>query len=212
MGRTKLEDDFHLNKAEGELILAVRKDVVIALAEDGQYIPLTTDENGNLRIAGGASESVIGIVGGSTGLIEVALTGFSGTLATGEVIVDTEEVANAVRIDAGTGVLHSIVLLDKADQGIALDVVILRSLESLGTEGGAVDITDTEAEEIIAVVSIVASDYKDFIASQIAIKENIGIDVQAEAGSTSLYVGLIARGAPTYNASDLVIKLGFLQD
>jgi len=46
---TKAEDSVHANGDNGIMPLAVRNDAGTALAADGDYIPLTTDADGNLR-------------------------------------------------------------------------------------------------------------------------------------------------------------------
>lgn len=62
----KAEDAAHSSGDVGVMVLAVRKDSAAALAgTDGDYIPLTTDENGLLRVttaAGGPASSVGGDV------------------------------------------------------------------------------------------------------------------------------------------------------
>lgn len=136
----------------------------------------------------------------------------SGAMADGDVISATAEVANAVKVTAGYALIHSITVLDKDDQGGALDIVLLRTNVSLGTVNGAVSISDTDAEEVLGVVSVSASDYTDLINSQVATKELVGIAIEAGAGDTSIFLGLISRDTKTYTASGLVIKLGIAQD
>lgn len=51
------EDAAHVSGDLGVMSLAVRNDAGTALAADGDYIPLSTDANGNLRVAGTVSIS-----------------------------------------------------------------------------------------------------------------------------------------------------------
>jgi len=132
-----------------------------------------------------------------------------GALSDGDVMFDTQEIAAAVQLSGGVSILQSVTVLDKDDQGIAFDLVFLDAATSIGTEDSAVSITDADAEDILGVVSIVAGDYVDFIASQVATKTGIGLELQSSA-STSLYVAGITRGTPTYTASGVLIKFAFL--
>ena len=51
-GLSHAEDAVHTSGDLGIMSLAVRNDAGTALAADGDYIPLSTDANGNLRVAG----------------------------------------------------------------------------------------------------------------------------------------------------------------
>ena len=49
----KLEDDAHSTGDAGVMLLAVRQDAQADFAADGDYVPLSIDANGALRVAGG---------------------------------------------------------------------------------------------------------------------------------------------------------------
>lgn len=96
-------------------------------------------------------------------------------------------------------------VLDKSDQGAELDVVLLKSATALGTAGSAVSLSDTEAEEILTVVSLEADDYVDLVNSQIAEVE-CGRPIKMQGGA--LYLALIDRtGGKTYAAEGLVVTV-----
>ena len=82
----KAEDTAHGSNDVGVMALAVRQDTPAALAADGEYIPLTTDSTGALRVTGG---------GGGTQFAEdtAHTTGDAGTMAL------------AVRRDANTSLV-----------------------------------------------------------------------------------------------------------
>ena len=121
-------------------------------------------------------------------------------------------VASAVRVAAGKAVLHSLILNDKDDQGAALDVLILRTNVSLGTENAAPSITDANANEVLGIISVISTDWIDLGGCKVATKTNLGLIVEAGAASTSLYIAAITRGTPTHTASGIVVKLGLLRD
>lgn len=49
-GGMQIEDSVHVSGADGVMTLGVRNDAGTALAADGDYIPLTTDSTGSLRV------------------------------------------------------------------------------------------------------------------------------------------------------------------
>jgi len=174
--------------------------LMIGLASDGSIQEAQVDDDGRVQI------------GTSSIVKEVTLTLDTNAYADGDVLAATQEIATAMRVNGGTGVLQSLVVLDKDDQGGALDILILRTTGSIGTENAAAGPTDAVADEILAVVEVTASNYVDLANSQIAVKPNLGIIVDAAAASQSLFVAAIRRDTKTYTAAGITLKLGFLRD
>lgn len=144
---------------------------------------------------------------------EVTLTLDNGNVyAAGDVLAATQEVTSAVRVHGGSAVWQSAIVLDQDDQGIALDLVLLRTNVGIGAENAAVAVTDANADEILGIVEVAAVDYVDLINSQLVTKDNLGIVVDAGAGSASLFIAAISRGAGTYTTNGITLKLGFLWD
>lgn len=130
--------------------------------------------------------------------------------ADNDVLADMQEVTDFVRAEGGKALIYSVTVLDKDDQGQAMDIIISSGSGALGTENDAVSVSDANAEGMQAI-SIVAADYVDLINSQIATKTGINLVVEAAAGSTSIYVGAIVRsGTPTHTASGVQIRFGLL--
>lgn len=143
--------------------------------------------------------------------VDVTLSCHTSALDAGDVIATTQIVASAFQSVDGTSVLKSLLLIDEDDAGAALNVVFLSANSSLGTEGSAPDIDDTEVRDVLGVVAIATGDYVDLGTSRVATKTNIGLAVRAVTGTRDLYVGAInGAGAPTYTASGLKLRLGFL--
>jgi hypothetical protein len=155
-----------------------------------------------------AGTNVIGRVRGNSEVIDVTLSLDTAAYASGDVLAATQEVASAVAANGGKAVLHSVTVLDKDDQGQALDLVFLRTNVSLGTENAAVSITDADAEEILGVVQVTAGDFLDFGANRVATMPSVGLVLEAGASSTSLYLAAVSKGTGTYSASGIVVKLG----
>ena len=129
--------------------------------------------------------------------------------ASGDVLADTQELADAVRVAGGSGIIHSILVQDDDDQAGALDIIILDDNTSIGTENAAVTMADND--NILGNVEVVAGDYVDMANSQHACKTNVGIVVKAKV-NRSLYIAVVSRDTKTYTASGITLRFGILQD
>lgn len=168
---------------------------------DGQWTDLQVDSQGRMMTAAT-----------STSYVDVTLSLDTSAYISGDVMADTQVVTNAMRVADGTGILQSIMVIDEDDQGIAFDLVFLSANNTIGTENAAVSMTDAHARDILGVVSIASGDYVDLINSKVASKVNLGLIVKPATGTRNLYVAAITRGTPTYTASGVRLRLGFLQD
>jgi hypothetical protein len=159
-----------------------------------------------------ASENVVGLVGASDSVVTVIPTLDTNAYASGDLLFDSTEIANAVRANGYTAILHSVTIIDKADQKVAFTLVFANAATDFGTLNAAPDPDDTEAATVIGHVAVAASDYLDLGANAVACVKGIGLLLKAGAATTSLYVaGVNGTGTPTFAASDLVIQLGFLR-
>lgn len=150
--------------------------------------------------------------GGITSYNDVTLVLDTSAYADGDLLSDVVEIPEAVRIEVGTGILKSIVVLDKDDQGAALDIAITRSSTSWGTINDAFSISDAIADDILWWWEFGAGDYFDGLAWQRIQKDDIGMPVAAETGSDSLYIAAVSRGTGTYTVSGITVKVGILAD
>jgi hypothetical protein len=151
-------------------------------------------------------------VGGRTGYIEIETVVDTSAYVSGDVLFPTTAIPLALDEAFGTGIIHSIILLDKNDQAGALDLLFLRTDVSIGAANAAVNFSDTIADEIVGVVEIVAGDYVDLVNSQIVCKTNLGIGFQGD-DMQKLYVAAISRDTKTYSAANsITLKITILQD
>lgn len=166
------------------------------------------------QIALAATENRIGTVGGSTSFIDVTLTLDTAIYAAGDVLSATAEITNAMRVNAGTGILQSITLIDQDDQKAQLKLFIFGTNTSLGTANAAPSISDTNALNIIGgPISIETTDYTDLGGVSVAGKDNLGKIVKAATGSRNIYIAALnGAGTPTYTAAGIKLRLGFLLD
>jgi len=141
-------------------------------------------------------------------VVRVTLSADTAQMANNDIIADTQELADVMHQKGGTAILRSVTLLDGDDQGQNIDVVFLKDDKTLGTENSGITASDVNAAYVLGVVAV--TDWKDFINGQIATEENIGIVMDAESDSRSLFVAAVCReGTPTYTASGLVLTCGF---
>lgn len=160
----------------------------------------------------GAGENHLGEIGGKTILATFTLSLDTSAYVSGDVLADTQAVTSALRVNSGTGLLQSIKLLDKDDQGYPLDLYFLNANNSMGTENSAVSVTDANADAILAVVSIAAGDWLDLGGCRIAFIGNLAIPIQAASGTTTLYIAAVSKGTGTYSASGITGILGIVAD
>lgn len=135
--------------------------------------------------------------------------------AAGDLVFDATELTEVCPF-ARPSVVHSVQLLDEDDQGIAIDLYLLRSNTSQGTINNAYAPTDAQAREILARITIAAADYEDLTNSQQAYLSapegdaGMGQVVLPSASQNSLWMIGVTGGAPTYTASGLRIRVGFV--
>lgn len=144
-------------------------------------------------------------------VVDLTLSLDTSAYADGDVLAATQEVASVTRENGGPALLESINLLDEDDNGTALDLVFFDANVALGTENSAPNISDANARNILGIVSIATGDYVDLGGARVALKRDLGLILKAASGSRSIYVAAITRGGtPTYTASGIKIRFGFL--
>jgi len=145
--------------------------------------------------------------------VEITLSLDTNAYVTGDVLFDAQELVDVCK-HGRPAVLYSLQLIDEDDQGMAIDLVFLRSNQSIGTENAAFSPSDAVAREILTEVPILAADYNDYTNNQQAIKQvsdtGMGVVLKPTTG-TSLYVAVVTRGAPTHSASGMRLRVGLIQ-
>jgi hypothetical protein len=146
---------------------------------------------------------------------EVNLVIDTSAYGAGDVLSDRVAVALVAGLVGGRpvrGEITGITLLDKDDEGVALDLVILDANVAIGTINAAPAITDANAEKIVAIVAVATDDYTDVGGCKVARPSFDPIPFESADGS--LYIGAInGAGTPTFTAaSDLRLKLAIRLD
>lgn len=143
-------------------------------------------------------------------IMDVTLSADTSALTSGDVIADSQEIANAVQYTSGRALLQSLVLIDEDDQKQDIDLLFFSGSGSLGTENSAPSITDANARKYLGKVEVAAADYDDLGGVAVVNLNNVGLLLKSDGG-TSIYVAAICRsGTPTYTATGLKLRLGVI--
>lgn len=148
---------------------------------------------------------------GAAGFVDVTLTTDTSAYASGDVVADTQVIANACRAVNQPAILQSVMLVDKADQGAALDLHFFSANVSMGTENSAPSISDANALNYLGKIAIATDDYTDLTGCKVAHKVALGHLVKPATDTRDIYVAVVnGSGTPTFAADSLVLRLGFL--
>lgn len=143
-------------------------------------------------------------------VIHLAYTVQAAAYADGDVVGSVTELPNAVRNAGGGALLKSLVVTDAADQKAALDVYFFRQAPAttVGADNAAFALADSDLPVLLGRIRVAAADYLTAGGNAEATLKNIDLLLQAYPKTTSVYVLVVSRGAPTY-AATTNLKLNF---
>ena len=163
-------------------------------------VEISNDDNSPIPVAGTVRNALL--------LRDVTPPLDTNIYASGDVLF-IPVAASMASANGGHGLLHSLAIVDKDDNGGALDLVFLSgTATSFGSINSAVAIDDADAEKILGIVSISSGDYKDLGGSKIVTLTNIGLTLKAESTGTNVYIAGISRDTKTYTGTGLNFRLG----
>ncbi len=189
----------------------------VATVKAASTAPLTTDTslvvaiNPNAPLPSG--ENHLGSIGGNTFSLSVTQVTSATTYSAGDSVGGKVTLTNAVRISGGTGILNSIMVIDKDNQSAPLDILIFDSDPSAATiTNAATFVFSTSISKLIAKIPIATTDYTTFDTISVAQIGGIGRIIKAN-GSANLYAAVVTTGTPTYTTtSSIIVNYGLLQD
>lgn len=116
-----------------------------------------------------------------------------------------------------SGILHGVVIRDKAKQSSALDLVFFNALPVQTNYADGVSPNPSgvgDFQKVQGHVNILAANYLAFSAQSEATVAGIGLPLRnVTKDDRNLYALLITRGTPTYaSISDITLVLKILQD
>jgi hypothetical protein len=149
-------------------------------------------------------------------LISPAITVDTAAYSGGDVIGGVLQIINGVSRKGGSAVLESLLVIDKANQKKAMNILLFRDNPAAGTysDNGAFTLHATDAGLLVASVAVAATDYLTLGGVAVAapaINPQI-IDGVGGVGS-SVYAIIVAGEAIDFVATtDLIIKFGLLRE
>lgn len=133
--------------------------------------------------------------------------------ASGDILADTQGVGDALSGDLRSGILQTVTVIDKDDQGAAFDIWILDAMVSFGTVNSAPSITDANAANIMGRVQVGTGDYYDLGGVRVAYLTQLAMPIRAIPSTRDIAIAVVnGAGTPTYSASGVVIRFGILRD
>ena len=141
--------------------------------------------------------------------IDVTPTIDTNIYASGDLLGGKLELANAVRMAGGGGIVRAVALADLAKQSDNVDVLFFDADPSgtTFTNNAALDIADADLPKLIGFHQVTS--YAEFNDSAVGRGEaDRPLPFVLGAGATSLYAALVARATPTFvTAADLVLRV-----
>jgi hypothetical protein len=201
-----LEDDAHASGDAGMLALAVRDDDggAATAGSDGDYAALAVDAEGKQWVRPAPKTVRIAV----TPTIDTA------AYASGDCIGGLMDFANAVRVAGGSGIIQSILVLDKTQaQRAAMDLLFFDRSVTVAGNNVAVAMSDADMANCLGVVAIgpYNTAWPGTPLNSFSTLINVGLPIVCNG--TSLYCQAVVRATPTYtSASDLVFIITILQD
>lgn len=144
-------------------------------------------------------------------VVDITFSLDTSAYASGDLVADTQALADVAASLGGTVELVSVTLTDEDDQKGTLQIVFLDTNTSMGTENAAPNISDANASgKILGTVTALAANYVDVGGAAVVSLTNCGLLLKAAAADDDLYVALVGlTTTPTYTASGLKGKFGF---
>lgn len=163
-------------------------------------------------IAQGEATDPVAVVAYST-LYTVTLSTDTAPYAAGDLLADSQVLTNITRANNSTGVITSLLMIDKADQKVAMTIYFLSANVSMGSENAAPSISDPSSLEIIGMVDIATSDWKDLGGTAVARPSFQPFNIRPATGTRDVYIAAVnGSGTPTFAADSLVARISVYQD
>lgn len=133
--------------------------------------------------------------------------------ASGDVLAATQEITGVMARNGRSGKLLGVVLNDKDDQGIEMDLVFLKTNVSIGAENAAASAADADSSQILGIVNLPAAKYVDMTGNKVAtlLLDN-PLPLFPAATSKSIWLAAITRGTPTHTAAGITGNLIIRRD
>jgi hypothetical protein len=175
--------------------------VQTAVSADGDVARIAVDLNGRQWVRSVRNSTPITVASGG-------LTTASTAYTAGDQVGTMFAFASAVRVSAGSGVVRSICVEDKADITAQLDLVFFRSNITLAADNAAFAISDADGQDYLGTQPVIMADLGNNRFG--SVQPYMAFDCAA----TTLYCAVITRVGHTFfgATTDLRILLNIEQD
>jgi hypothetical protein len=173
---------------------------------------LNATVTGTVAVTASSALPVSGNVGGKTTVIKDTSAVTASSAYSGGNAVGGKRTLTGALTSVGTGILESIIVLDRANQKAALDIFIFDADPTAATLADKTAfVFSTDDLKVIAHVSVAGSDYVTVNSKAIAHETSLGIALKASG--TTLWAAVVTSGTPTFAATtDVQVTFGILQD
>lgn len=202
----KAEDDAHTSGDVGVLALAVRRDsATVGSGTDGDISTLNVDAQGRQWVRPAPVQVRISVT---------PTVSTTPAYTSGDVVGGLQTISNAARISGGSGIIQSIIVVDKTQaQRAAMDILFFDRSVTVAADNAAVATSDGDMANILGVVSIgpYNTAWPGTPLNSVSTLLNVGLPFVLNG--TDLYAVAVVRGTPTYTStSDLIFIYTILQD
>jgi hypothetical protein len=116
-------------------------------------------------------------------------------------------------VPSENGLLHSITLIDKANEKAAMVLVLYDDDFTADADNAAYSVEAGDIDNIVGVVEIAAADYITVGSIAVATVRGLSLPIKNNKDEGKTFAQLMTTGTPTYTSTtDLIIKAGILRD
>ena len=121
---------------------------------------------------------------------------------------------NAAFADVGSGIIHSLTVVDNDSEEAPLQVHLFNQTFTASADNAIFSPSDADLNKFIGVVGVVDTDYFPLDDNSVATVTGLNLPFNLVSGGTSLFAQIATEtGTPTYTAAtDLTIRLGIVKD
>lgn len=154
----------------------------------------------------GAGEQVVGAALGKLVSVQPVFAVNTAVYAAGDVVGGEIALTNAMRVASGTGMLHSLTLVDTGNVKPEFKILLFNSNPGGTYADQSPPTLGTDAAKVIGEISVATADWTTYDAAvdfAVANLDGIG-KLVAASGSRDLYAVFIAVGTPLFTATNQI--------
>lgn len=226
-----MADNFLFKAADGDSYTRSAKDLGsgvyanrdVRIDESGNVAPagdtaahagysVITDLTNTMPTGDAVARSLYVFNGEARKVISVTPTIDTAAYSTGDAVGGKQTLTSAARVSGGAVTLESLIIVDKANQKQAMDILFFNADPTAATiTNNATFAFSTDIAKWVGQIHIATTDWTTFDSKAIVNKLNQKLTMQGNA-TANLYAAVVGTGTPTYlTAGDLIFYYGFQQ-